>query len=253
LPVVEGQAFFCTQKKQALKYARKIKFPVVLKPTTGGHGDYVYSGIDSIDTLSEKIDILIDEYISPNGYFLVEKHLPGNEYRIFYSPKLFAIVHRVPANITGDGENSIINLIQAENYRRMNPRQNCLCEIKLDDILFDHLESQQLSITDIPKKNQNIQLRLSSNVTKGGNCYDVTFKTHQTVTDLAKKVLNSIPHLQYLGMDLICEDISKPLHKQSHAICELNPAPGLSLHLKPEKGRSKNVAKALANLLFPQP
>jgi hypothetical protein len=43
-------------------------------------------------------------------------------------------VEREPANIIGDGIHTIRELIDQENYRRMHPRNSCLCEIWIDDI-----------------------------------------------------------------------------------------------------------------------
>lgn len=252
IPVAEGKVFTYAAKQDALGYAKKLGFPLVLKPAQGTHGDYVYVGIDSPEELQKKIDVLTEEYIG-NGYYLIEKYLPGEEYRIFYTENdFFAVVHRLPAHITGDGKQSIFALIKNENYNRMNPRKNCLCEIRFDDILFDHLEKTGKNIDDVPKKGEVVQLRLSSNVSKGGNCYDVTGQTHPSVKKLAKKILSTIAGLSYVGIDLICKDIRISLQKQNYFVCELNPVPGLSLHCAPEKGLPQNTPGALVNLLFPE-
>lgn len=252
LSVAKGHYFTRWQKDKALAYASKIKYPVVLKPINSGHGDYVYSGISSAEELQNKMELIIDEHVG-SGYFMIEKHVDGKEYRIFYTKNNFlAVVHRVPAHVLGDGKQPLVTLIQEENYRRMNPRDTCLCEIKMDDVMFDNLEKNKTSIMDIPAKGEDVQLRLSSNVSKGGDCVDVTDDVHTSVVNLAKKVLKIFGDIPYVGLDLICEDISTDLDKQDYVICELNVSPGLSLHMKPGSGKQRNVSGALVDLLYPE-
>lgn len=252
IPVAPGNIFNMETKKQALRYAQRVGFPVVIKPLTGSHGEYVYPGIDTRQELDEKIERICEEKVGA-GYFLLEKHIFGEEYRIFATMHHFiAGVHRTPANITGDGKQSILALIQAENYRRMNPRNNCLCEIKMDEVVFDHLEKQGLTIDHVPKKGQKVTLRLSTNVSKGGNCVGVTDHIHSSVKKLAQKILASIPGLSFCGIDLICQDIRKNIDTQNFVVCEINPVPGLSLHALPEKGKKINVARVIRKIMFPE-
>jgi cyanophycin synthetase len=252
IPVAKGEVFHIVQVKEAMKYAENIGFPVVIKPVTDGQGNFVYSQIDTAEELQQRIDFFAKEYLG-KPYFILEKHIPGEEYRIFISESGFlAAVHREPAAVKGDGTHSLIQLIQIENYQRLNPRTTCLCEIKLDDVLFDYLDKHQLSLDYVPKKSEVVELRPNSNVSKGGNCIDVTEKVHSSVRKLAKQVLAAMGNLAFVGLDLICADISKPLRNQTHVICELNPFPGLSLHSLPAVGKSRNVAAEVAQLVFPE-
>jgi cyanophycin synthetase len=225
---------------------------VVLKPTVGSHGDHVYTDIITTKDLSEKIDIFKEKNVG-NGYCLVEKQVQGEEYRLFVSHRgFFAAVNRIPANVIGDGKSNLLSLIQQENFRRMNPRKNCLCEIRLDDITFDFMEKNGLTLDQIPTDGQKVFLRGNSNVSTGGNCYDVTDDAHPSVLCLAKKILSSFPGLPFVGIDLICPDIRHDINKTGYFICELNSAPGLSLHLLPETGKPREVVKELVDLLFPE-
>lgn len=252
IPVAEGQFFPIDDVGNILNYATKLGFPVVLKPTIGSHGDNVYTDIRNRKELKEKMEVFKQKGFH-NGFCLIEKPFQGEEYRVFVTKNSFiAAVHRVPANVIGDGSNNILMLIQKENKRRMNPRANCLCEIKLDDITFDYMDKHNLILDDVPKKGKQVFLRSNSNVSTGGNCYDITDLIHPSVKHLAQKILSVFPNLPHIGFDLICRDITKDLEKQKYIICELNSAPGLSLHMMPEKGKARNVAGALADLLFPE-
>lgn len=250
--VAPGFFFRIDQEQEIIDYANKTGYPVVMKPTAGSHGDNVYTNIDNEAELREKLTAF-KEKGAENGYLIVEKHVEGNEYRLFITKNnFFAAVVRIPASITGDGFNNVLKLIQIENHRRMNPRDTCLCEIRLDYITFDFMEKHNITIDYVPKKGEKVVLRGNSNVSTGGNCYEVTDTVHPTVIDLAKKIMGSFPDLPYLGIDLLCEDITKKIDKNNYFVCELNSAPGLSLHMMPEKGKPKNVAGALVDLLFPE-
>jgi len=53
------------------------------------------------------------------------------------------------------------------------------------------------------------------------------------------------------GVDLVVEDISKPLSSQRGAIIEVNAGPGLLSHLKPANGLPRPIGAAIIDHLFP--
>ena len=57
--------------------------------------------------------------------------------------------------------------------------------------------------------------------------------------------------LDIAGVDLVCQDISKPLEAQGGAILEVNGGPGLLMHLKPSVGVARPVGQAIVEHLFP--
>jgi D-alanine-D-alanine ligase-like ATP-grasp enzyme len=248
--VVPGNVFDNNTILDSLEYAKKIKYPVVLKPTSGSHGDSVYLDIENSKELEEKIKkfLLIKGQNEP---YLIEKHYKGNEFRFFITKNnFFAAVARIPANVTGDGKNSLAGLVEIENNKRMYPRNTCLCEIRIDDVVLDFLKKNEIGIDYVPKKNEIVFLRNNSNVSTGGNCYDVTDKVHPAFVKLAKNILKKLGDIPFLGIDLICEDVTRKI--SDYVICELNSTPGLSLHMMPEKGISRNTAGAIVDILFPE-
>lgn len=250
IPVAKGFTFELNEKKDLIEKAEKLRFPLVLKPTQMGHGQFVISNIESIVELEKAHQYLIENHDFPIQ-FLVEEHVFGEEYRCFVTKTgFFAAVHRKPANLVGDGESTIEELIETINFKRMNPRINCLCTIKTDWLVSNHLEKKGLSLQTIPSLGEVIQLRPTSNVSQGGDCIDVTKIVHPSVKKFTNKVLQAIPHVAVLGIDLLCEDISKPLSKQKYSVCELNTMPGLSLHTVPGIGETKPVDKEVAQIIL---
>jgi cyanophycin synthetase len=66
------------------------------------------------------------------------------------------------------------------------------------------------------------------------------------VAALAARVVG----LDIAGIDLVCEDISRPLAEQRGAIIEVNSSPGLLSHIKPATGQPRAVGKAIVEHLF---
>jgi cyanophycin synthetase len=249
IPTPEGGIFPVDDRESIIAYADRLGYPLVLKPLTGSHGDYVYPHIDSVAELRQVLVLISREYLNEK-HLLIEEHLEGREYRLFVTRKnFFAAVNRVPANVIGDGRLSLNRLIEKENQRRMNPRTNCLCTIKLDDVLRNHLGKQGLTLDKVPKKGEKVRLRHSSNVCMGGNCLDVTDQADLSVKKFAFDILENLTGLAFLGIDLICEDISKPLKSQHYGVCELNCSPGLSLHTVPEIGKFRDTPGAVIDLI----
>lgn len=245
--VTQGEVF-SRNIKQALLYSKKIGFPVVFKPTMSSHGDNVIMDIENEDELRGVIKKFISSHRN-KSYYLIEKQFEGNEYRLFVTRDgFFAAVQRIPPKIAGDGKSTIKKLIENENYKRMHPRNTCLCEIPTDMTSKEFLKKQNLTFYSVPSANQIIYLRKNSNVSTGGNCYDVTDKVNAKYLFLAKKIIK-IFDVPFLGIDLLCEDISK---FGEYAICELNSAPGISMHTMPEKGKRRNVTKAIVDIIFPE-
>ncbi|MGZ5781653.1 MAG: Mur ligase family protein, partial [Burkholderiaceae bacterium] len=56
--------------------------------------------------------------------------------------------------------------------------------------------------------------------------------------------------LDIAGVDLVAEDITRPLEEQRGAIIEVNAGPGLLSHLKPADGEPRPVGEAIVDHLF---
>jgi cyanophycin synthetase len=50
----------------------------------------------------------------------------------------------------------------------------------------------------------------------------------------------------------MADTLRKPIHQVGGAVIEVNAAPGLRMHLAPARGRKRNVAKPIVDMLFPQ-
>ncbi|MDO8507905.1 MAG: ATP-grasp domain-containing protein [bacterium] len=247
----EGEVFSAHSFKEAVEYAQKIGFPVVVKPNWGSHGDSVFVEIKNERELVSAVNHL-EEETGVNTLFLVEKHLPGKEYRVFITIEgKYAVLNRDPAHVIGDGKHNISELGEIESKKRDDRKKRYLCPIVFDRQVDNFLKESGKDLRYIPKKDEKIYLRKTSNLAKGGVSEDVTDEVHSSVIDIAQKVLDVFQGLPFIGLDIMTENIDEPQTKSSYGIVEVNSNPGLSMHMMPGKGKSRNVASYLADVMFP--
>src|SRR5690625_1684007 len=118
-----------------------IEYPVVLKPTDGSFGKGVITNISNVEELKNALAIVRTEQNIRN--VMIEQHIPGEEYRVYVvGDQAVAAMNRIPANIIGDGNSSIRQLIGIKNEeRKLNPRL-ISCLIQVDAEIKGFIESQ---------------------------------------------------------------------------------------------------------------
>jgi len=247
-----GEVFTLRDHDYILEAFRVISSPVVLKPVHGSHGYDVYINLKSNEEVSDAIEKMIRNR-GIDTKVLIKKYFPASEYRVFVTKNRdYAVLNRDPAHVYGDGISTIEELIEKENYSRMHPRVNALCEILVDDELHKYIESKGITIKDIPKNGEKIYLRPNSNVAMGGICIDYTDKVHPSVIEIGMQVLDSFPGLPYVGIDFMTNSITQQQNPDSYRIIEINTVPGVHMHFRPAIGKSQNIAKYMVDLIFPE-
>lgn len=254
-PVVEGMIFDSTDINKAQAYAcDQLGYPVVIKPTKGSGGHFVYCDILTNSAFRRSYSIL--SKVSINSCILVEKFIPEvDDYRFFIiNGEVVSIVKRTPPIVMGDGHSSIANLVAAENFRRMNPRDTCLCAIHIDDFESERcLSAQGLTRDSILGIGESARCRFNANVSTGGECETVTHKIDPSYCETAKSINRLFPHLSVFTVDLLIKNFSLPANEDNYWICEcccINP--GLSLHTHPSKGKGDDIISPLVDLIFPE-
>ncbi len=250
ISVPTGEKFFPEEWKLSILYARKIGFPVVIKPVFGSHGDHIYMDIENETELEHIItNVFVNGIKKP---FIIEKQFEGKEYRVFLTKNGdYAVLHRDPASVIGDGKHTISELIEIENEKRKE-RTNSLCPIAVDEITEIYMKKNNISMDDIPEENKKVYLRHNSNVAKGGLCIDYTDKIHNSVIENCKKILETFSGLSYVGIDYMSKNIEENQTEDMYNIVEVNTVPGIHMHMRPSHGEPRNVAKYMVDLIFPE-
>ena len=247
ISVPEGQTV--RSADEAWEVAQDLGLPVILKPEAGNQGKGVMVNLRSEAEVRAAYEVA-SQY---QGDVLVERHIEGADYRLLVvNGKMVAAARREPAQVIGDGEHTVEQLVAVANQdpRRRPGHSSSLTRIRLDDAARVVLSQQGLTAESIPERGQLVKLRQNCNLSTGGTATDVTDDVHPSnasMAELAAQVLN----LDVAGIDLLCKDISRPLGEQGGAIVEVNAAPGLRMHLEPTSGIPRDVGVPIVESLYP--
>ena len=223
LPVPEH--FVVKNIDQAILFAKKLGFPVVVKPFDLDGGIGVYSDIRTEAELIEAFESTKKK--SKN--ILVEKHIEGRDYRLnVHNDKLLWAIERIPAGVLGDGVSSInelINIINSDERRGVSELSS-LKKIQIDKELVSILKAEKKNLGSIPYKNQFIKLTRKANIAAGGYPVSVMDNIHPDNIELAICAARAL-RLDLAGVDILSPDISKSWLEVGAKICEVNAQPQL--------------------------
>jgi cyanophycin synthetase len=232
-----------------IKTIQKLNFPLVLKPSQGHHGDNVFVGLEDIEEAKEKISEI---YFDEDNFAIFEEMLQGKEFRILCIDfKFVAAAYRIPANVTGDGEHPIQELIDQKNQHpwRAEGHQSPLTKIEVDEVVKQNLAEQNLNLASVLEKNQQVFLRKTANLSTGGEAVNVTDQVSQANQKLFERIAK-ICDLNIIGIDVMCQSLQNPIIDQKNAgIIEVNASPGLRMHHFPMKGKAVNAASLILDMI----
>ncbi|MCK0470261.1 ATP-grasp domain-containing protein [Halalkalibacter sp. APA_J-10(15)] len=247
VPIPQGQRFNKEiNDDQIIQYARSLKYPLVIKPTNGSAGKGVIANISDEEELKEALEYVRYQLKLPE--VIVERYIQGEEIRIYVlDGKVLGAANRRPANIIGNGENTIQELIRIKNKERKEIPHLYFRPIRIDREVQHSINMAGYDLNSIPKKGRRIYLRKISNVSKGGEPIDVTDQLTDAVKEIAVKAVQVVPGLTQCGVDMIVDPTMK-----SGVVLELNTKAGLGSHLFPIEGVSKDIPKEIVSFYFPE-
>jgi cyanophycin synthetase len=245
LPVAKG-----TKVKSAIQLllaADAIGYPIVLKPQCGHQGQGVYVNIKNEKEALRAYKKLNKAYKD----IIVEKYIEGNDYRVcVVDGEVVAVALRLKPFIIGDGKKSIKELIEDVNSdpNRGDGHEKPLTKVNVDDFLINEISKQGYELQSILPEGYKILLRENANLSTGGIAIDCTDDICIENIEVCKRAAKAVG-LNICGIDLCCKDIGKPIGKDG-VIVEINAAPGIRMHHYPYEGKSRNVAKAIVEMMF---
>ena len=229
--------------------AREIGFPVVVKPRDGNQGKGISVNLTSEEQVRQAYRVAIEF----RDDILVEKYLPGHDYRLLViGDKLIAAARRDPPLVIGDGIQNVRQLVDQVNRdpRRSDGHATSLTKIRFDDVAIARLAEQGYDADSVPPRGARIILRNNANLSTGGTATDVTDDVHPELAASAVAAAQTVG-LDICGIDIVCDTMLKPLEEQSGGVVEVNAAPGLRMHLDPSFGKGRAVGEAIVNMIFP--
>lgn len=232
---------------QVLEAADEIGYPVVIKPLAGRMGRGVFANIVDAGELKDRLTHLTGTL--RRRRILLEKHVQGEDYRVLVvGSQIAGICKRVPANIVGNGQSSVGELIDAKNaLRKKNPFLSKGL-IKKDYETDNWLARAGLDYDGIPSQGRYIRLRSAANASAGGDVIAVDLP--EKVKDSAIAAAHAVPDLFCVGVDVLYAQ-QQNTEDPVFAILELNAHPQIGVNMYPTHGTGSDAPKVVIDECFP--
>ena len=211
-------------KAQAIEAARRLGWPLVVKPVDRDRGEGVVVDIDSEAALVSAFEAAI----AMSKTVLVERMVPGVCHRIFVAKgEILFAAKRHPKSVVGDGVGSVAALTDAVNAGEieklwwdrspLHPR---------DEMATACLARQGMEWESRPTQGTRVLLRPKQNTLWGGDFEAVTDTMHPANAELAIRAA-ALFGLDVAGVDLITPDLAEAWHRNGAVLNEINPSPML--------------------------
>lgn len=217
-----------------------IHRPCVIKPKSTNFGKGI--SIFSKGTTKEELLNAFQLAFTYDDSVLYEKYIQGKEHRfLIINDEVVGVLHRVPANVVGDGIHTIAQLIELKNasYLRGKGYKTPLEKIEVDEAMILYLKHQNITLQDIPKASQVVYVRDNSNISTGGDSIDDTDDIPDKFKQIALKA-SKVVKASICGVDMMIHDVKD--ENSDYAVIELNFNPAIHIHAFPYQGKQRNIA-----------
>lgn len=238
IKVPNGKDF--TSKDKAFRYAKSLNKGFVIKPKSTNFGLGISIFINQV--FDEDVVKAIDHAFSYDKNILVEEFITGKEYRfLVIDGKVSGILNRVPANVIGNGVNTIKELVEEKNKDSLRGvgYVSPLEKINIDESAKLFLHAQNMDENTVLEQGKQVFLRENSNISTGGDSIDFTDEVHQVFKDLAVEATKAFD-ITFCGVDIMIEDINDP--NSDYGIIEVNFNPAIHIHSFPYVGVEREIA-----------
>mgnify|MGYP001578615681 CR=1 FL=1 len=246
-PVAEGQTIFKDDWAKVLKsdrtisyginYAKKLGYPVIVKPNSKSQGSGVCLVHDSTELKKALSEVFKNDRIA-----IIERYLPGKDYRIVVlDGEIISGYERTPLFIVGDGKSSVLSLLKQKQKVFILSGRDTKINFS-DGRIKMKLKRQGYTLSSVFSKGQKIYLLDNANLSTGGDAIDVTKVIskgfYKIATDLTRDM-----GLRISGVDIMVThgDITMDPKKCRYYIIEINAAPGLDHYVTTGKAQKKIV------------
>lgn len=222
---------------------------IVIKPnsTNFGLGITILKNNQDLEMYKRAVEIAFDH----DKTILIEEFISGKEYRVFIiNDKVVGILHRVPANVIGDGVHNIAQLVDLKNQNPLRGKgyKTPLEKIAKGEAEAMFLKTQGLDFNSIPEKDQRVYLRENSNISTGGDSIDLTDEVHDSYKRISEQAAKALG-VKITGLDIMIDDLKLPAKPGNHSIIELNFNPAIHIHCHPFVGKNRRLNEKILEAL----
>ena len=246
-PVAEGKTIFKDSWAKTvnsnrkisygLSYAKKLGYPVIVKPNSQSQGFGV-----SLVSNDKELASSLKEIFKHDKIAIVERYLPGHDYRVVVLDKeIISAYERIPLSVTGDGKNSIISLLKQKQKKFIAGSRDTKINFA-DPRIKIKLKTQGFLLKDILPKGTKIFLLDNANLSTGGDALDVTQNIHPEFAKIAIRLTRDMG-LRMAGVDIMVTngDITQNPKECGYYIIEINSAPGLDHYVTTGEEQKRKV------------
>lgn len=209
---------------------------LVVKPARGEQG----RGITVDVRTPREVERAIETARAHADTVLLEQFVAGQDLRIIVIDfKVVAAAVRRPAVVTGTGEHTVAQLIEAQSRRRAAATGG-ESRIPLDAETERCVRAAGYTLDSVLPAGQTLQVRKTANLHTGGTIHDVTDRLHRKLIDAAITAAKAID-IPVVGFDFLVPRV----HGPDYVIIEANERPGLANH------EPQPTAERFVDLLFP--
>lgn len=209
---------------------------VVVKPLDGEQGNGVAVDLHSIEHVQEAIKAAQ----AFDNRVLLESFHEGQDLRIVVIGfNVVAAAIRRPAQVIGDGQHNVRQLIEAQSRRRQAATQG-ESRIPLDAETLRAVQAAGYDFDSVLPAGQLLAVRRTANLHTGGSLEDVTAILHPVLADAAVRAARALD-IPVVGLDMMVPAADQP----EYVFIEANERAGLANH------EPQPTAERFIDLLFP--
>ncbi|WPP01231.1 N-acetylglutaminylglutamine synthetase [Pseudomonas sp. HR96] len=209
---------------------------IVVKPLDGEQGHGVAVDLGTLD----EVQAAIEQALLFDSRVLLESFHEGADLRIVVIGfEVVAAAIRRPAQIVGDGHNSVSALIEVQSKRRQAATGG-ESRIPMDHETLRTLQAAGVDYDTVLPAGQTLAVRKTANLHTGGHLEDVTDILHPTLAEAAVRAARALD-IPMVGLDLLVPAADQP----EYVFIEANERAGLANH------EPRPTAQRFIDLLFP--
>lgn len=237
--VVDSEEQLSEQDADALFDVCKV---LVVKPADSSLSRGLTLNISTYQALVDAIESA--RTFSASGKVIVQQQVSGEEVRfVFLHGRIRAALLRETAKITGDGKQTVSELIARENDDRATI-DSMVSYPQLSDEHFD----RPIDLKYVPLPNEKIELNRSTMIAKGASVYNILEDIHPSYIEMAEKAARTIG-TDFVVIDMLIQDHTNPFKDGNAYFNEFNGAPVLKLFYSCRDGNNVDILPLLVDAI----
>lgn len=214
--------------------------PVIVKPGDSFGSKGVTLDISDTQQLADAVTIA--RQLSKD--VIIQEQVSGEEIRFtIIKGRVASVLLRQSPRVIGDGQSTVAQLIEKENYERTLLDFQYISYPQLTDRLIDGHFFQDSSIL---KDGNVLQLSKATMIKQGASIFDIIDEVDTTYKVIAEKIAYALG-AAFITVDMFVEDYGTPSGDDNYWFNECNTSPALRLYYGDKNKKGPTTAKAIIN------